>query len=91
MLLPEMHLRKPGFTHSTCGPFTKNKERIQKFKGKGDSKYIYENKVDEACFQNDMAHGDFKDLLKRTAPDKVLRDKALNFAKNPKNDGYQMI
>ena len=26
--MPEMHLKQPGFT---CGPFTKNKKRIQKF------------------------------------------------------------
>ena len=29
--MPEMHLRQPGFTYSACGPFTKNKERIEKF------------------------------------------------------------
>ena len=36
-----------------------------------------------------MAYGEFKDLAKRTASDKVLRDKAFNIAKNPKYDGYQ--
>ena len=36
-----------------------------------------------------MAYGDFKDLKRRTASDKILRDKAFNFAKNPKYDGYQ--
>ena len=36
-----------------------------------------------------MAYGDFKDLVRRTASDKVLRDKAFNIAKNPKYDGYQ--
>ena len=36
-----------------------------------------------------MAYGDFKDLAKRTASDKFLRDKAFNIAKNPKYDGYQ--
>ena len=36
-----------------------------------------------------MAYGDFKDLARRTAADKVLRDKAFNIAKDPKNDGYQ--
>ena len=36
-----------------------------------------------------MAYGDFKDLKKRTAGDKVLRDKACNNAKDPKYDGYQ--
>ena len=80
--MPEMHLKQPGFTYSACGPFTKNKERIQKFKETGDSRYIYRNELDKACFQNDMAYGDFKELAKRTASDKVLRYKAFNIAKN---------
>ena len=84
-----MHLKWPGFTYSACGPFTKNKERIQKFKEAGDTSYIYKNELDKACFQHDMAYGDFKDLARRTASDKVLRDKAFNIAKNPKYDGYQ--
>ena len=84
-----MHLKQPGFTCSACGPFTKNKERIQKFKETGNTSYIYKNELDKACFQHDMAYGDFKDLAKRTASDKVLRDKAFNIAKNPKYDGYQ--
>ena len=29
--IPEMHLKQPGFTYCACGPFTKNKERIEKF------------------------------------------------------------
>ena len=87
--MPEMHLRQPGFTCSACGPFTKSKERIQKFKQPGDSRYIYRNELDKARFQHDMAYGDFKDLKKRTAADKVLRDKAFNIAKYPKYDGYQ--
>ena len=87
--MPEMHLKQPGFTYSACGPFTKNKERIQKFKETGDTSYIYKNELDKACFQHDMAYGDFKDLARRTASDKILRDKAFNIAKNPKYDGYQ--
>ena len=71
------------------GSFTKNKERIQKFKQTGDSRYIYKNELDKACFQHDMAYGDFKDLTKRTAAEKILRDKAFNNAKDPKYDGYQ--
>ena len=55
--MPEMHLRQPGFGYSTCGPFIKNKERIQKFKETGDSRYIYQNKLDKACFQHGMASG----------------------------------
>ena len=78
--MPEMHLRQPQFAHSACGPFTKNKERIQKFKETGDTSYIYKNELDKACFQHDIAYGDFKDLGKRTAADKVLRDKASKIA-----------
>ena len=67
-----MHLEQPGFAYSACGPFAKNKERIQKFKETRDSRYIYRSELDKACFQLDMAYGDFKDLTKRTAADKVL-------------------
>ena len=84
-----MHLRQPRFTYSTCGLFTKNKERIQKFNETGDSSYIYQNEIGKACFQHDMAYRDFKDLPRRTASDKVLRDKAFNVAKTPKYNGYQ--
>ena len=87
--MPEMNLRQPQFTHSACEAFTKNKERIQKFEKTGDSRYIYKNELDKACFQHDMAYGDFKDLARRTAADKVLRDKAFNIAKDPKYHGYQ--
>ena len=79
--LPEMHLKQPGFTYSACRPFTENKERIQKFKETGDTDYIYKNELDKACFQHDMAYGDFKDLARRTVSDKVLRYKAFNIAK----------
>ena len=54
--MPEMHLKQPGFT------FAKNKERIQKFKGTGDTRYIYKNELDKACFQHDVAYGVFKDI-----------------------------
>ena len=87
--MPEMHLKQPGFTYSTCGLFTKNKERIQKFKETGDTSYIYKNELDKACFQHDTAYGDFKDLKRRRASEKVLRDKAFNIAKKPKYDGYK--
>ena len=48
--MPEMHLRQPQFTYSSCRSFTKNKERIQKFKETGDTKCIYKNELDKACF-----------------------------------------
>ena len=71
--MPEMNLKQPGFTYSTCGPFTKKKERIQKFKETGDTKYIYKNELDKACFQHDMTYRDFKDLARRTASDKSFK------------------
>ena len=87
--MPEIHLKQPGFTYSACGPFTKNKKRIQKFKETGDTRYIQRKQLDKASFQHDLAYGDFKYLARRTASDKLLKDKAFNFAKNPKYDGYQ--
>ena len=69
--------------------YKKNKERIQKFKETGDTNYIYKRELDMACFQHDKAYGNFKDLARRTASDKIWRDKAFNTAKNPKYDGYQ--
>ena len=87
--MPEIHLRQPQFVYSACGPFTKNKERIQKFKETGDTSYIYKNELDKACFQHDMAYEGLKDLPKRTAADKVLRDKSFKIASDQKYDGYQ--
>ena len=59
--MPGIFLRQPGFTNSACGPFTKNKERIKKFKETGGSRYIYQNELDKTYFQHDMAYGGFKD------------------------------
>ena len=86
--MPQMHLKQREFSYSACGPFTKNRERIQKFKETEDTTYIYKNELDKAWFQHDMAYGDFKDLKRRTDSDKDLRDKAFNVAKNSKYDGY---
>ena len=87
--MPEIHLKQSGFTYSACGPFTKNKERIEKFMQTGNTDFIYRNELDKACFQHDMAYGKSKDLVKRTQSDKVLRDKAFKIASDPKYDGYQ--
>ena len=92
--MPKMHLGqlsvfdKSWFTYSACGTFTKNKERIQKFKETEDSRYIYQNELDKACFQHGMPWVGFKNLSRRTASDKILRDKVFNIAKTPKYDGY---
>ena len=87
--MPEMHLRQPQSIYSACGPFTRHKERIKKFKQTGDTRYIYRNELDKACFQHDSAYADHKDLINRTKSDNVLRDKVYNIASNPEYDGYQ--
>ena len=87
--MPEMHLRQPQFVYSACGPFTRHKKRIKKFKQTGVSRYIYRNELDKARFQHDSAYADHKDLINRTQSDKVLRDKAYDIASNPEYDVYQ--
>ena len=64
-------------------------KKIRKFKETGDTCYIYKNELDKACFQHDVAYGDFKDLKRRTFSDRVLKNKAFNIAKNPKYEWYQ--
>ena len=77
--MPEMHLRQPQFLYSACVPFTRHKE----FKRTGDTRYIYRNELDKACFQHDSAYADHKDLINRTTSGKFLRDKAYDIASNP--------
>ena len=86
--MPEMHLKQTGFTYSACGPFTKNKERIEKFMQTETTNFIYKNELDKACSQHDMACGKTKDLVKGTQSDKVLKDKAFEIASDAKYDGY---
>ena len=86
--MPGMHFML-GFIYSFCWPFTKSKEKMQKFKETGDPQHIYENKLDKACFQHDMGYGDFKYLARETTCDKLLRDKAFSIAKKTEYDGYQ--
>ena len=85
----EIHLRQPQFVCCACGPFTRYKEQIKKFKQTGDTRYIYRNGLDKACFQHDSAYADHKDLINRTKSDKFLRDKVYDIATNPEYDVYQ--
>ena len=87
--MPELHLKQPGFTYSACGPFTKHRERIQKFRETGNLKHLYRNELDKACFAHDAAYSDSKDLAKRTISDKILKDRDYEIARNCKYDGYQ--
>ena len=74
--MPETHLQclKVG-TYSACGPFTRHKDRINKFMQIGDTDILYKNELDEACFAHDAAYSDSKVLNKRKAADKILRNK----------------
>ena len=87
--MPEMHLKQPGFMYSACYPFTRNKERIEKFMQTGNTDFIFRNELDKACFQHKMAYGNSKELPKRIQSDKVLRYKAFKTVSDPKYDGYQ--
>ena len=87
--MPEMRLKQPGFTCSACGPFTKNKERIEKFMQTGNTNFIYKNELDKTCFQHNMPYGKTKDLVKITQSGQVLKDKEFKIASDPKCDGYQ--
>ena len=64
--MPELHLKQPRFIYSACCPFTKSKERIEKFMQTGNTGFIYKNEHDKARFQHDIAYGKSKDLAKRT-------------------------
>ena len=66
----------------------KLKKEFKKLKKTRDTKYIYKSELDKVCFDHDMVYGDFKDLARKAAFDKVLRDKAFNIAPNLKHDGY---
>ena len=88
-LIPELNLKQRGFTYSACGPFTKHRERIQKFRETGNLKHLYRNKLDKACFSYDDAYSDSKDLVKRTLSGEILKDRACESARNRKYDGSQ--
>ena len=77
----EMHLRQPGFMYSACKSFTKNKKPIQNFKETVNSRHIYQNELDRACFKDGMAYRNFKDFPRRIAAGEVLHIKHLIFLK----------
>ena len=85
--MPAMHLRQPQFVYSACGPFTRHKERIEKFKRTGDT--LYRNELDKACFKHDAANAKYKDVENRLISDQKLRNSAYDIASNPKYDCYQ--
>ena len=87
--MPELYQKQPGFTYSACGPFSKHRERIQKFRETGNLKKLYRNELDKAYFAHDTGYSDSKDLAKRTISDKILKDRAYEIARNRGHDGCQ--
>ena len=87
--MPKIHLKQPEFTYSASGPFTKHKERIQKFKTTGNAKYIYKNELDKACIQHDFLMDILKVRQKRQLQIKSYEINHLILQKNPKYDGFQ--
>ena len=66
IFMPKLHLKQPGFTSSACGPFTKHRGRIQKFKETDNLKHLQRNELDKSCFSHDAAYSDGKDLARGT-------------------------
>ena len=87
--MPEIHLRQPQFVYSVCGRFTRHKERIKEFKRTGDTRLLYRNELDKACFKHDAAYAKYKDVENRLISDQKLKNSAYDIASNPKFDGYQ--
>ena len=87
--MPKMYLRQPGCTYSACGQFTKNKAKIKKFKETWDSRHNYLNKLEKVCFEHEMASECSKNVPRKIASDKLLQEKAFNFAKNSEYVKYR--
>ena len=88
-LLPELHLKQPGFAYSACGRFTKNRGRIQKCRQSGNLKHLYRNELDKACFANDTAYSDNKDVVEIIMSDKILKDRTYKIATSYECDRCQ--
>ena len=87
--MPEMHLRQPQFVYGACGPFNRHKKRIKEFKRIGDTRLLYRNELDEACFKHDAAYTKYRDVENRLISDQKLKNSAYDIASNPEYDGYE--
>ena len=87
--MPEMHLRQLQFVYSACGPITRHEERTKEFKRTGDTRLLYRNELDKACFKQDAAYAKYKDVENRLISDQKLRNSGYDIASNPKYGGYQ--
>ena len=81
-VMPESHLKQPGVTYSTCGPFAKDSGRIQKFRETGNLKHLCRNELNKTCFAHGAAYSDNKDVANRTISEKILKDRFYVIARN---------
>ena len=87
--MAELHLKYPRVTYSACGPFTKHREKIQKFRETSNLQHLYRNKLDKACFPYDAAYSNNKDLAKKIISHKTLKDRSYEMSRNRGYYGYQ--
>ena len=88
-LMPEMHLRQPIFVYSACGPFTRHKERIKEFKRTVNTRYVYRNELDKACFKHDVTYAKYTDVENRLIAGDKSQNSGYDIAINREYDGYQ--
>ena len=86
----EMHLWDPIIgKYSAAGPGTKHKERLDKYMRTGDTRHIFMNELDKACFYHDAAYSKHRDVGNRQIADRKLMDACREIANDTKIDGYQ--
>ena len=88
MFMSKLHLRQPEFIDIVSGLFTLHRKMIKKLKETDYLNYIYQNKLDNACFIYEVVYAGSKYLVKRTASDKFMKDRAYEIALNPQYDEY---
>ena len=79
--IPELHFRQPALTYSACGPFTKHRETILKFRETGNFRHSYRNELGKACFVHGATYSDWEDLAKRTILTKVWKIELMKLLK----------
>ena len=88
-LMPEMHVKQPGFIYSVCGPFTKIKKELKSLCKMQVQTLFTKMNLIKLVFSMIWLMENQKIQKKRTQSDKVLREKAWKIASDPKYDGYQ--
>ena len=80
--MPELDLKQSEFKYRGCGPFTKHRERVLKFRKTGNLRDLYRSELDKACFAHNAAYSDSKDLAKRTISDKTVKNRTYKIVRN---------